>query len=79
MTPEVQDCTIILRRWDKEAGLIETPVAFASLEELYTTCLATTDPALLDRVIIRGRNTEGRPQVVTFVFQSITVTPSSKA
>ena len=79
MRPEVQDCTIIRRRWDKEAGLVETPVAFGSLEELYALCLATTDPALIDRIIIRGRNAEGAPQVVTFIFQSITVTPSAKA
>ena len=79
MNPEVTDCTLILRRWDKETGLIETPAAFASLEELYAKCLATADPALIDRIIIRGRDTKGVPQVVTFVFQSITVTPSSKA
>jgi hypothetical protein len=75
MTPEVTDCRIVFRRWDKEAGLVETPAAFASLEELYARCLATTDPALIDRIIIRGRDTAGVPQVVTFVFQSITVTP----
>jgi hypothetical protein len=78
MSPTIHDCTLILRRWDKEAGLVETPVAFGSLDELYTVCLANTDPALIDRIIIRGRNTEGAPQVVTFVFQSITVTPSPK-
>jgi hypothetical protein len=78
MPPEVQDCTIVLRRWDTQAGLIETPMAFDSLETLYAACLATADPALIDRIIIRGRNTDGAPQVVTFVFQSITVTPSPK-
>ena len=75
MSAEVQNCTIILRRWDKESGLVETPVAFDSLEALYTACLATNNPSLIDRIIIRGRNAEGVPQVVTFVFQSITVTP----
>ena len=75
MNPEVTDCTLISRRWDKEAGLIETPTAFASLEELYARCLATTDPALIDRIILRGRDTQGVPQVVTFVFKSTTVTP----
>jgi hypothetical protein len=79
MSPAIQDCTMIRRRWDKAVGLIETPEAFASLEELYTLCLATTDPALIDRIIIRGRNAEGTPQIVTFIFQSITVTPSAKA
>ncbi len=75
MNPEVTDCTLILRRWDKEAGLIETSTAFGSLEELYARCLATTDPALIDRIIIRGRDTKGVPQVATFIFQSLTVTP----
>ena len=79
MNAEVKDCTIILRQWDKESGLIETPAAFGSLEELYAVCLATNNPSLIDRIIIRGLNAEGVPQVVTFVFQSITVTPSSKA
>ena len=77
MTPEVQDCTIILRRWDREAGLVETPHSFRSLDELYALCLKTTDPALIDRIIIRGNNEAGVPQVVTFVFQSITVTPKT--
>ncbi len=75
MNPEVTDCTLIFRRWDKEAGLIETSAAFGSLEELYARCLATTEPALIDRIIIRGRDTKGVPQVATFRFQSITVTP----
>jgi hypothetical protein len=78
MGPAIQEGTLILRRWDKEAGLVETPVAFGSLEELYALCLANTDPALIDRIILRGHNAKGAPQVVTFVFQSITVTPSPK-
>ena len=78
MGTEVQECAIILRRWDKDAGLIETPVAFKSLDELYAACLATENPSLIDRIIIRGCNDDGVPQVVTFVFQSITVTPSTK-
>ena len=75
---DVQDCTTVPRRWDKEAGLIETPLAFASLDELHAMCLANIDSALIDRIIIRGRNTQGLPQVVTFDFQSITVAPNSK-
>lgn len=78
MSSKVQDCAIILRRWDRQAGLVETPLPFSSLDELYAHCLATTDPALIDRIIIHGLNEEGQPQVVTFVFQSITVTPKTK-
>ena len=75
MDSKVSDCVMILRRWDREAGLVETPVAFDSLGELYALCLATTDPALIDRIIIRGNDEAGVPQIVTFTFQSITVTP----
>jgi hypothetical protein len=73
----INDGTMILRRWDRDAGLTETPVSFGSLDELYALCLATIDPSVIDRIIIRGLNKEGAPQVVTFVFQSITVTPKS--
>lgn len=79
MDSVVQAGTMILRRWDRDAGLTETPVAFGSLDELYALCLNTADPALIDRIIIRGLNRDGAPQVVTFVFQSITVTPKSIA
>ena len=79
MLSAVQDCTLIRRRWDRDSGLVETSAPFGSLEELYAMCLATTNPALIDRIIIRGRNAEGAPQTLTFNFQSITVTPSPKA
>jgi hypothetical protein len=75
----VQDGTLILRRWDRQTGLTETPAAFKSLDELYALCLDTIDPSVIDRIIIRGLNPDGAPQVVTFVFQSITVTRDSVA
>ncbi len=75
MRSKVNDCVLVLRRWDREAGLVETPLAFDSLDEMYALCLATTDPALIDRIIIRGHDEAGVPQIVTFTFQSITVTP----
>ena len=78
MSSKVQDCAIILRRWDHQAGLVETSLPFGSLDELYAHCLASPDPGLIDRIIIRGLNGAGQPQVVTFVFQSITVTPETK-
>ena len=79
MLSAVQDCTLIRRRWDRDTGLVETLAPFSSLEELYALCLATTNPALIDRIIIRGRNAQGAPQTLTFNFQSITVTPGPKA
>jgi hypothetical protein len=29
----------------------------------------------MDRIVIRGHDEQGQPRVLTFVFQSITVTP----
>ena len=79
MGTEIQECTLILRRWDHESGIVETSVPVSSLEGLYATCLNTANPALIDRIIIQGRNAEDKPQTVTFVFQSITVTPDRQA
>lgn len=64
---------LILRAWDQSAGLTETTAAFASLDELFAYCLAATDPQLIDR-IIRGPDEQGELRVLTFVFESITVT-----
>ena len=73
MTPRVLEGKLVLRSWDRAAGLTETPKSFNSLDELYAHCLATTDPELVDRIVIRGYDEQGQPRVLTFVFQSITV------
>jgi hypothetical protein len=65
---------IVLRQWSRTSGLTETPQAFHSLDELYAACIATTDPQLIDRLIITGEDAHGQPRLLTFVFQSITVT-----
>lgn len=75
MKPKVLEGKIVLRQWDRAQGLTETPKAFSSLDELYAQCLAATDPDLLDRIIIQGVDEKGQPRVLTFVFQSITVSP----
>lgn len=71
----VTDGTIVLRQWDRTQGLLETPQDFHSLDELYALCLAVDAPNVIDRIVIRGRDAEDRPRVITFVFQSITVSP----
>ena len=75
MSPKVLEGKIVLRHWDRNSGLTETPQVFSSLDELYAHCLATTDPHLVDRIVIQGEDENGESRVLTFVFQSITVTP----
>lgn len=64
---------IVLRQWQQGSGLTETPRVFHTLEELYAQCLATANPDLIDRIVITGEDENGQPRVMTFVFQSITV------
>jgi hypothetical protein len=73
MPAKVIEGTIVLRQWNR-AGLTETPRTFHSLDELYAYCLGTTDPEVVDRIVIQGHDEHGHPRVLTFVFQSITVT-----
>ena len=75
MKPKVLEGRLILRHWDQNAGLTETPQVFSSLDELYAHCLATGDPHLVDRIVIEGQDGTGESRVLTFVFQSITVSP----
>lgn len=73
MLPHVHNGTVILRRWDDESGLREISQPFDSLDSLFTICLGTSHPLLVDRVIIEGRDAEGDANTVTLVFQSMTV------
>ncbi len=67
--------TIVLRNWTRTSGLKERPRTFSTLDELYGLCLAVESPDMIDRLIIQGHDAEGEPRVLTFVFQSITVSP----
>jgi hypothetical protein len=71
--------TIVLRFWDRTQGLREIPQGFNSLDELYAQCLAVDAPEVIDRIIIQGVDAAGQPRVVTFVFQSITISPKPQA
>lgn len=73
MQAKVMEGTIVMRHWDR-VGLTETPKTFHTLDELYAYCLETTDPEVVDRIVIHGQDETGQPRVLAFVFQSITVT-----
>lgn len=75
-TPHVTDGSLILRRWDRQAGLSESPLEFHGLDELFTLCLETRDPELVDRIVIRGIDRDGKPRTLSFVFESVSITPS---
>jgi hypothetical protein len=72
-TPQVTEGTIVRREWALADGLRERSHTFHSLDELYALCLATETPQVIDRLIIQGVDALNQPRVVTFVFQSITV------
>ncbi len=73
MDETVTDVTLVFRNWNREAGLTEHAQVHPSLEALYKACLTARDTDLIDRIIIRGHDAEGQERVVTFVFQSVTV------
>ena len=72
MSEIISDVTLVLRRWDKEAGLTEHLQVYPTLNSLYTACLTLPNTDLIDRLIIRGRDETGKERVLTFVFQSET-------
>jgi hypothetical protein len=74
MNEIVSEVTLVLRRWDKESGLTEHEQVYPTLDALYSACLNAQDTDLIDRIIIRGQDDKGAERVVTFVFQSVTVT-----
>lgn len=73
MKETINEVTLVLRRWDKESGLTEHTRVYPSLEALYSACLNVGDTDLIDRLIIRGNDEAGQERVLTFVFQSVTV------
>lgn len=66
---------IRVRQFEQGAGLAEHGTEFGSLEELYQACLAITAPQLVDRIVLRGQDERGHERTLTFVFQSMLVTP----
>ena len=78
MPPGVIAGELVLRAWDRTTGLSETISSFSSLDELYAYCISTEQPQLIDRIVIRGQDEHYQPRVLTFVFQSITVSPQTE-
>jgi hypothetical protein len=78
MNPAVLQGQLVLQQWDRVLGLSESTAEFSSLDDLYSYCLSVSDPQLVDRIIIRGHDEHGHMRVLTFVFQSITVTPKAE-
>jgi hypothetical protein len=73
MSLKVTEGKIVMRQWHQGSGLTESPRSFHTLEELYAQCLNAANPDLIDRIVIAGEDEQGQPRVMTFVFQSITV------
>ena len=69
---------IMVRQFDQGTGLAEHGLPFATLDELYRACLAINAPLLVDRIVLRGQDEAGHDRVLTFVFQSMTVTPQDE-
>ncbi len=65
----------MVRQFEQGTGLEERGTEFGSLEELYQACLALSAPQLVDRIVIRGEDERGQDRTLTFVFQSMMVTP----
>lgn len=77
--PQVTEGAIVRREWAREHGLREQAHTFHSLDELYALCLATDAPQVIDRIVIQGIDANNAPRVITFVFQSITVSSLSSS
>ena len=68
----------MVRQFERGTGLEEHGPEFGSLEELYQACLNISAPQLVDRIVIRGADERGRDRTLTFVFQSMTITPPER-
>lgn len=65
----------MVRQFDQATGLAEHGTDFDSLEALYQACLAISAPQLVDRIVLRGQDERGHARTLTFVFQSMLITP----
>jgi hypothetical protein len=71
MEAKMQNCNLVLRRLTLEDGIVETNLPIKTLEELFDYCVTKTDPHLIERVLLTGQDGDGRPRLLTFVFQSV--------
>ena len=73
MKETVAEVTLVFRNWNRESGLTERTQLHPTLDSLFSACLKAGDADLIDRIVIRGQDDKGKEQVVTFVFQSVTI------
>ncbi len=48
MSTHVTHGTIVFRRWDKPGGLVESQQDFSTLDELFSLCLQSGDPKVVN-------------------------------
>ena len=73
MNIQIESGTMIYRHLEEEGGLRESTQTFSTLEEMFALALNAKDPYLVDRIVIQGQDQHGAQRIVTFVFQSITL------
>jgi hypothetical protein len=74
MSTRVMHGTIVFRRWEQSGGLVEMKQDFSTLDELFSLCLRSGEPTVVNRIILRGADKRGTEHTLTFAFESITVT-----
>jgi len=73
MTTKVTEGVIVFRTTDTSRQLVEVEETFSSLDELFTRCLPLNDEKLVERIIVRGTDENGKSRQLTLVFESVTV------
>jgi hypothetical protein len=71
MKSKVEQCRVVVRQLGREAGIEETNLEVASLEQLFESCVGLADRHLLERLVVSGRDGQGRRRTLTFTFQSV--------
>ena len=73
MNEHVNEIYLVVRRWDKKAGLNEHAQPYTTIDSFFAACLKVENPELIERLIINGVDSSGKERTMTFVFQSVTV------
>lgn len=71
MKSTVEQCTIVVRRLKPGPGVAESGTDVESIEQLFEDCLSLAEQHLLERLVLSGRDSNGRKRAVTFTFQSV--------
>jgi len=73
MNEHVTEINLVVRSWDKKAGLNEHAHTYKTIDSFFAACLNVENPELIERLIINGVDSSGKERTMTFVFQSVTV------